>query len=182
MTGPSVVVIGVGNDAGGDDAIGLEVVRAVETRSPTRPLRIVEVDGEPTRFLDAWDGAASAVVVDAARWVGGSRSVVMLDGLHDTVPDDERRSSHGLGLGAAIELGRRLGRLPDRLVVVAVRGERFTPGFGLSDTGRRHTAEAIGLVVELVGSIDSVALGLDRRHREVHVAAQPTGEIEPKPA
>ncbi len=151
MTTPSVVVIGVGTDAGGDDAIGLEVVRAISGRPPEPPVRIVESDGEPTRLLDAWDGADLAVVVDAAR-VEGADAVVVLDGLHDVLPRDERRSSHGLGPAAAIELGRRLGRLPERLLLVAVRGERFAPGFGLSEAGRRHGSEAVGVVASLVGS------------------------------
>ncbi|WP_329560502.1 hypothetical protein [Kitasatospora sp. NBC_01266] len=41
-------------------------------------------------------------------------------------------SSHGLGLGGAVELARELDRLPQRLVVYAVEGAEGGLGFGLS--------------------------------------------------
>lgn len=42
-------------------------------------------------------------------------------------------SSHGLGLGEAIELSSVLGRLPGRLVVYAVEGADRTLGTGLTE-------------------------------------------------
>ncbi len=44
-----------------------------------------------------------------------------------------RRSTHLLGVADAIELGRALGRLPARLFVLGIEGERFTTGAALSE-------------------------------------------------
>lgn len=154
-----MVVIGIGNGAAHDDAIGLDVARRVSARRPPPGVRVVELDGEPSRLIDAWDGAELAVVIDAARSTE-VEPITVIDGLRDSLPDDDGRSSHGLGLAAAIGLGARLGRTPERLLVVAVRGERFEPGFGLSAAARRHAERAARTVTELVGGRQSASASI----------------------
>ena len=61
-----VVVIGVGNEFRRDDGAGPAVI------GPLRDLvssgvELVITDGEPTRLIEAWTGAALAVVVNAVR-------------------------------------------------------------------------------------------------------------------
>ncbi|MEO1061397.1 MAG: hydrogenase maturation protease [Actinomycetota bacterium] len=172
----AVVIIGLGNEAAHDDAIGIEVVRSLARPVPPAGLRLVEADGDPARLLAAWEAAEVAVVVDAAR-VGSVAPVTVIDGEEAALRGDDRRSSHGLGLAEAVELGRALGRLPGRLVVVAVAGERFEPGFGLSETGRRNLGEAVAVVRRLTS-----ALGLDRRDGNVDEAPQAAGQIETQPS
>ena len=47
-----------------------------------------------------------------------------------------RTSTHLLGVAEAVELGRELDRLPQRLTVYGIEGERFDVGEGLSATSR----------------------------------------------
>ena len=61
-----VVVIGVGNEFRRDDGVGLAVVARLRDRVPPG-VELVLTDGEPTRLIEAWTGAALAVVVDAVR-------------------------------------------------------------------------------------------------------------------
>jgi hydrogenase maturation protease len=61
-----VVVIGVGNEYRRDDGAGLAVVTSLRDRVPPG-VGLVLTDGEPTRLIEAWAGAALAVVVDAVR-------------------------------------------------------------------------------------------------------------------
>jgi hydrogenase maturation protease len=61
-------------------------------------------------------------------------------------------SSHGLGLGEAVELSRTLGRLPTRLVVFAVEGQDHTLGTGL-------TAPVAEVVEPLVQRIEEEIVG-----------------------
>ena len=61
-----VVVIGVGNEFRRDDGAGPAVVARLRDLAPPG-VRLVITDGEPTRLIDAWAGAALAVVVDAVR-------------------------------------------------------------------------------------------------------------------
>jgi hydrogenase maturation protease len=51
-------------------------------------------------------------------------------------------STHSWGVYDAIELARRLGRLPAQLVVLAIGGAAFAPRHSLSQAARRGAAEA----------------------------------------
>jgi hydrogenase maturation protease len=61
-----VVVIGVGNEYRRDDGAGLAVVTSLRDRVPSG-VELVLTDVERTRLIEAWTGAALAVVVDAVR-------------------------------------------------------------------------------------------------------------------
>jgi hydrogenase maturation protease len=123
------LVIGVGNEYRRDDGAGLRVLAALTGRLPG--VRLCATDGEPARMLDLWAGAALAVVVDAVRVPGrpaGTWFELAVTG--DT--GSPAGGTHGVGLGTAVALGRELGRLPRRLVVLAVCGRDFGFGTGLS--------------------------------------------------
>ena len=60
------MVIGVGNEFRRDDGAGPAVVARLRDLAPPG-VRLVITDGEPTRLIEAWAGAALAVVVDAVR-------------------------------------------------------------------------------------------------------------------
>jgi hydrogenase maturation protease len=144
------VVIGVGNDYRHDDGFGPAVVAALAGRRPFDPrLTAVDLrisDGEPTRLIDLWTGADVAVIVDAVLdddHHAGHRHELALATL-DELPEENASSSHGVSLGSTVALGRVLGRLPRRLVVLAVSGTEFGYGRGLT----RPVAAAIPPVVE----------------------------------
>jgi hydrogenase maturation protease len=151
------VVIGVGNEYRRDDGFGLSVaVRLAELRRSDPRLSAVDVlacDGEPTRLIDLWTGADLAVVVDAARdsaGHAGRRHELALEEVGG--PDGHgAHSSHGISLGSTVELGRALGRLPRRLVVLAVSGREFGFGAGLTP----EVAAAVEPVVERVRDLVS---------------------------
>ncbi|WP_329500475.1 hydrogenase maturation protease [Kitasatospora herbaricolor] len=151
-----VTVIGVGNEYRRDDGVGWAVVARLADRTRTRPLpgrtSLVVCDGDPARLISHWDGADLAIVVDAAHTHPGQPGRV-----HRLVMDDGRiaaadraTSSHGLGLGDAVELARELDLLPRRLVVHAVEGADCSPGKGLSApvaAAAAHLAEQIATEV-----------------------------------
>ncbi len=133
-----VVVIGVGNEFRRDDGIGPEVLsRLREQAAAAGPggvtVQFVSCDGEPTRMIEAWDGASLALVVDAVLAdppVPGRRHRMVVDRADDGPA--RAVSSHGLGLGEAIGLGRALDRMPDRLIVHAVEAADVSLGVGLT--------------------------------------------------
>ncbi|GGV35212.1 peptidase M52 [Kitasatospora herbaricolor] len=149
---PRVTVIGVGNEYRRDDGAGWAVVARLAERARTRPLpgrtSLVVCDGDPARLISHWDGADLAIVVDAAHTHPGQPGRVhrlVMDGGRIAAAD-RATSSHGLGLGDAVELARELDRLPRRLVVYAVEGADCSPGMGLSDpveVAVAHLAEQI---------------------------------------
>jgi hydrogenase maturation protease len=127
------VVVGVGNAVRGDDAAGLAVAERVRRDAP-RGVDVVECEQEPTRLLDAWDGADLALVVDASLSGAGAGSVRRFDATAEPIPSRTFRSStHAFGIGDAVELGRALGRLPARVVVYGIEGLDFALGSGLSE-------------------------------------------------
>jgi hydrogenase maturation protease len=132
-----VVVIGVGNAARGDDAAGLVVARRVGGR---------EHEGDPLALLEAWEGAATAVVIDAVRSGAVPGTVHRFEAGDAALPARLRRSTstHAVGLAEAIELARALDRLPPRLIVYGIEGERFTAGAELSP--------AVAAAVEVVAA------------------------------
>lgn len=132
MTADETVVIGVGNEFRHDDGVGPAVVDRLGRRG-LPGARLAVADGEPVRLIELWAGARLAVVVDAARaeppCPGRIHRLTWRSGLGTA---DAGASSHGLGLGDAMELARALGRLPDRLVVFAVEPADLSIGPGLS--------------------------------------------------
>jgi hydrogenase maturation protease len=124
------VVIGVGNEYRRDDGVGPRVVAELTGRLTGVDLRVT--DGEASRMLDLWTGTALAVVIDAVRAPDRPPGAWFELSASATTEEPAAAGTHGVGLGTAVALGRALGRLPDRLVVLAVCGTEF--GFGASLT------------------------------------------------
>jgi hydrogenase maturation protease len=130
--GGPAVVIGVGNEFRRDDGAGPAVVARLRDLAPPG-VRLMVTDGEPARLVDAWTGAALAVVVDAVRAEPPEPGRV-----HRFVVDRPRAgtgggaSSHGLGLDDAVALAMALDRMPGRLIVHAIEAADLSQGPGLS--------------------------------------------------
>jgi hydrogenase maturation protease len=146
--GDEVLVVGVGNAMRGDDAAGLEVVRRLRAREPVPGVAVRTLEGEGIGLLDLWEGARAVVLVDSVRSGAVPGTVHRLDAAGEPLPGDLRTSSstHAVGVAEAIELARALGRLPRRLVLYGVEGERFDAGAALSSP----VAAAIDAVVARV--------------------------------
>jgi hydrogenase maturation protease len=127
-----VVVIGVGNAYRGDDGAGLAVVERLHGRVPDG-VEVVEMEQEPTRLIDAWDGADSVVVIDAVASGGEPGELHRYDASADPLPARVFRSStHAFGVGDAIEIARVLGTLPGHVLVYGIEGADFEAREGLS--------------------------------------------------
>ncbi|PWI13200.1 peptidase M52 [Streptomyces sp. Act143] len=151
-----IAVIGVGNEFRRDDGVGWAVLARLRERSLPPGTDLATCDGDPGRLIGLWEGARLAIVVDAAHAHPGTPGRVHrleLDaGLLDRPPTT---SSHGLGLGEAVELARVLGLLPEHLVVYAVEGTDSALGTGLSPA----VADAVEPLVAAVA--DEIARGAD---------------------
>ncbi|MCZ7527998.1 MAG: hydrogenase maturation protease [Acidimicrobiia bacterium] len=148
----SAVVIGLGNPFRRDDGVGWRVVASA------RPLLSAEVavrelDGEPARIVEAWDGADLAVVVDAVVTGAAPGTVHVLDRSIEALPAGAARGgSHALGVGEAVALARAVGRAPGRLVVLGVEVADLGDGPGLSPAVERAVAGAAARVAAIVGT------------------------------
>ena len=121
----STLVVGLGNRWRGDDAAGLEVARMLSSSG----VRSVEYEGEPTGLLELWRDERDVVLVDTVVSGAPVGTVHRLDMAHERLAAGFRSSSsHHLGVGDAVELGRELGRLPERLQIIGIEGRDFDAG------------------------------------------------------
>jgi len=113
-----------GNRHRGDDAAGLRVADRLRELG----LAAQTLNGEVTEIMEAWSGADAVVLVDAV--VTGARvgTVHVWDGRDLKASRISSASSHGLGVGEAIELGRTLGCLPAKIQVYGIEAAQFAPG------------------------------------------------------
>lgn len=148
------VVIGIGNEYRHDDGVGPEVVKRLAGKD-LRDVSLAVTDGEPTHLIDLWAEAEVAVLVDAVR-----NDPANPGRIHELMVDvpasaNGAASSHGMGLGDAIELAMVLGRMPRRLVVFAVEGADFSAGVGLSPDVAAAVEQIADLVVHEVRATPS---------------------------
>lgn len=135
--GFGAVVIGLGSEDRGDDAVGAVVARAVAgLRLPG--VTLVEHE-DPTALLDLWKGHDLVVVVDAVCSGSPPGTIHWLETGPDSGPLTERAwtstgrgGTHAIGLAEVVELARVLGRLPARVVLVGVEAAGFDHGEPLS--------------------------------------------------
>jgi hydrogenase maturation protease len=128
VSGERRLFLGIGNPMRGDDAAGLLAARALRERGGDG-IEVRELEGEPVDLIEAWEGAGLVVVADAVTSGGEPGEVRRIDAGAGPLPAAlAGPSTHLLGLSEAIELGRALGRLPDRLVVYGIEGKRFEAG------------------------------------------------------
>ena len=130
------MLIGLGNLQRGDDGVGIAVVRRVAEIATGD----VEWWSRTTRPRSSTPGAGSSdvVVVDAMKSDRPAGTVLTLDVTETPLPSDgwATGGTHALGLAAAVELSRALGRLPQRLVVVGVEVDGLTAGGELTPAVR----------------------------------------------
>jgi len=126
-----VEVVGVGSPAG-DDRVGWLAVEAL-ARSPLLDrlpaelqVAISVMDRPGAALLGRLQLADAAIVVDALAGEGRPGSIERLD-LDQLATDPAILSGHAFGVGSALALGRALGMLPGRLVVLGVRVEHCAP-------------------------------------------------------
>lgn len=124
--------LGLGNPLRRDDGAGPAVAARVAGHMPEE-VEVRTLAGEAIELLDAWTGRERVIVVDAVCSGAPPGTVHRLDATDAPLPAVwASLSSHGLGLAAAIELSRALGRLPGRLLIYGIEGEDFLPGDGLT--------------------------------------------------
>jgi hydrogenase maturation protease len=141
---PSIVIIGVGNEYRSDDGAGIAVARRLRALFPT-DVTILEESGEGAALIQAWQGAAWVMLVDAVRSGSPPGTVHRFDPRAASVPSGFfHYSTHAFSVAEAVELARSLDQLPPHLVVYGIEGENFAAGVGLSPA----VQQAVEAVVE----------------------------------
>lgn len=134
------LVIGVGNEFRCDDVAGLEVARRVKT------VPAMESSLGGLELLDMWAGAGDVIVVDAMSSGAAPGTIQSFDPHSEPLPADDFASTHAIGVGAAVAMAHRLGRLPGRLTVYGIEAASLAVGTAVSPEVERAIAELVGLI------------------------------------
>jgi len=124
-----IQVIGLGQRFRSDDGAGPRVIDRLAESGLEGP-EYRECQGDAAALLELFREREQVIVVDAvcsSRDVDGT--IYEVDGLREDLPvEASRASSHVLGLGEALALGRVLGHMPAKLTIYGIVGSRFEPG------------------------------------------------------
>ncbi len=147
------MVIGVGNSLRGDDGAGLAVAAALRGEPG---IEVHAHAGEGIDLIAIWEGAGTALLIDTVRSGAPPGTLHRFDVSDGPLPSRLRRQAgHAISLATAIELARTLGRLPAKVVVYGVEGERF-------ETGSAPSAAVEAAIEPLVEAVRSEARALSR--------------------
>jgi hydrogenase maturation protease len=150
MTAP--LVVGIGNGARGDDRAGIAVARLLRRCRPQDRAVVAESDGDVGAILDAFQGRERVILVDACHSGMAPGTVRRFQAHRHPLPASlEATSTHGLGLAAAIDLARTLGRLPADVTVYAIEGRTFAFGDRLSPEVRDAVFGVAGRIARELG-------------------------------
>lgn len=145
------VVIGIGNPLRGDDAAGVAVAERLRPRVP-EGVEVVACNQEPSRLIEAWEGADGVVLVDSVSSGAPPGTLHRFEAGEEALPARSFHSStHAIGIADTIELARALGRLPRRVRVYGIEAGRY--GNGTSLTSAVESAVAF-LVAEVLADLE----------------------------
>jgi hydrogenase maturation protease len=152
---PHTLLLALGNDLLGDDAVGLVAAREVARSRPDR-VEIVEAAAGGFALLDLLEGYREAVIVDAVA-TGTFPPGTVREVLPEEFANMAPASPHYTGLPHLMQLAVQLGMtVPERLKIIAMEVE--DPHLlreGLSETAR---AALPALVLRLRAALTEVAL------------------------
>jgi len=149
------LIIGIGNEYRGDDAVGLIVARRLKERLADSAI-VIEQSGDGAALMEAWRGAETVIVIDAMMSGAAPGTIRRLDASARPISMSYFRcSTHAFGLAEAIELARALGNFPQRLVVYGIEGKNFAAGVGLSAEVEKAAGETVRQALATIQPVDS---------------------------
>ena len=128
MSELKALVLGLGNRLRGDDGAGDEVMNLLEERR-IEGVEVRRLGGEAVDLMEAWEGKAKVIVVDAVRSGAPAGTLHRFQVDRDPVPLQLfGKSTHTFSVAEAIELARALGKLPSCLTLYGLEGTSFGIG------------------------------------------------------
>ena len=138
--------IGIGNRLRRDDGAALALAGAL--RALALPdVTVVEATDDVIRLVDLWSQYDHVIVADAVVTGEQPGTLHRRDPLECPLPRHWFNvSSHQLGVVEAIELGRAMKRLPNRMTFIGIEGIDFGQGEGLT----REVDDALPIALAVV--------------------------------
>jgi len=143
-----ILLVGVGNEVRGDDAVGLVVTRLLkENEELVRHAVVVEEAGDGTRLIELWKRYEFTILVDAVRSGSEPGHICKFEANKLPLPSDTfQHSTHAFSIAEAVELSRTMNTLPKTLTVYGVEGKEFGQWLGMSPEVERAAHELVELI------------------------------------
>jgi hydrogenase maturation protease len=142
MPRPPIAIIGVGNYLRGDEGIGIHAVEKLRLMAWPDDVEIIDGGIPGVGLLHLIEARRLAIIIDCADFGGKPGEIEVFD--PDRLEREEREeiSLHATDLLTSLELGRRVGRYPQKAMILGVQPKSISPGVSLSP--------------ELVGALDKI--------------------------
>jgi hydrogenase maturation protease len=157
-----ILLIGVGNDLRGDDALGLLVARSFARRNLSG-ISVVENRGDGAALMQLWHNDSHVVLVDAIASQSPPGRIHRIDARRESLSAILPRSTHAFGVLHAVETARALECLPLSFFIHGIEGGTYEYGAGLS----APVAESMSSLLSNVESDLRLALGEDIHERGI---------------
>ncbi len=153
-----LIVLGIGQDLRGDDAVGMAVVSQWAAENPHKlASRQIEVDTIPLPglgLLDMISGYQTAILVDAVLGGPGVEAGVLFTLTPDDLADFTRGtgSAHGWGVAESLKLGHtlKMESLPEKILLLGIGARQVDVGAGMSPAVAAAIPEAVRMLDRLV--------------------------------
>ncbi len=155
MPPPTVLILGVGNEWRGDDAIGVWLARRLREHAP-QGVEVMEHSGEGASLMETWAESEAVIILDAVQSGAEPGTLHRLDTSQERIPSKFfHASSHAFSVAEAVELSRALGTLPEVVLLYGVEGRTFEAGAGLSEEVRMGGEAVLDEVMTLIEKYSS---------------------------
>jgi len=161
-----VLVIGVGNELRGDDALGIIAAQELRRLLP-EGVDCVERDGEGGELIETWRTYQRVVLIDAFSSDAIPGMLHCCDVSITRIPPQFFRcSTHSFGVAQAVEIARRLQLLPADFTLYGIEGKSFEMGAPLSQPVHDRLPELIENVMLKIHTLLAARPGHPHRYTE----------------
>lgn len=149
---PRILVLGLGNDILGDDAVGLLAARRLRALLPDS-IDVLEAAGGGLELLDILEGYHRALLLDSIA-TGAHPSGTILEFSSDDFQAIVAPSPHYAGIPELLQMAERLGiSFPTSIRILAVEvADPYQIREGLSDSATRALPALIQRAQQIIGN------------------------------
>jgi hydrogenase maturation protease len=142
------IVVGIGNELRGDDAVGPTVVGLID-RKAVEWVTLLKLSDDVSALIDFFQGCDVAIIVDATQPGTSPGAIHRFDASNVPLPEIQTiGSTHGLSVGSVLELARVQGQLPRKVLVYGIEGKQFGRGSSLTAEVERAVKIVSKMILE----------------------------------